>query len=222
MKEYILAPSLFSSKISRLEKTLNFLKMTGVKWLHVDVMDGCFVPDMASGPSIVKELKEVSNILLDVHLMIETPEKMVPDFLKAGADSITYHAEATNNGMYIIQRVKEEKKKVGVAINPSTPVSMIEPILSEVDLVLVMTINPGRPNKEFISITVNKIAELNQLREINDYQYLIEVDGKIDNNTIKPCAKVGADMFVSGGYIFGEEDNEVEMITNLKTALLEV
>ena len=222
MKEYILAPSLFSSKISRLEKTLNFLKMTGVKWLHVDVMDGCFVPDMASGPSIVKELKEVSNILLDVHLMIETPEKMVPDFLKAGADSITYHAEATNNGMYIIQMVKEEKKKVGVAINPSTPVSMIEPILSEVDLVLVMTINPGRPNKEFISITVNKIAELNQLREINDYQYLIEVDGKIDNNTIKPCAKVGADMFVSGGYIFGEEDNEVEIITNLKTALLEV
>lgn len=222
MKEYILAPSLFSSKISRLEKTLNFLKMTGVKWLHVDVMDGCFVPDMASGPSIVKELKEVSNILLDVHLMIETPEKMVPDFLKAGADSITYHAEATNNGMYIIQMVKEEKKKVGVAINPSTPVSMIEPILSEVDLVLVMTINPGRPNKEFISITVNKIAELNQLREINDYQYLIEVDGKIDNNTIKPCAEVGADMFVSGGYIFGEENNEVEMITNLKTALSEV
>lgn len=222
MKEYILAPSLFSSKISRLEKTLNFLKMTGVKWLHVDVMDGCFFPDMASGPSIVKELKEVSNILLDVHLMIETPEKMVPDFLKAGADSITYHAEATNNGMYIIQMVKEEKKKVGVAINPSTPVSMIEPILSEVDLVLVMTINPGRPNKEFISITVNKIAELNQLREINDYQYLIEVDGKIDNNTIKPCAKVGADMFVSGGYIFGEENNEVEMITNLKTALSEV
>lgn len=222
MKEYILAPSLFSSKISRLEKTLIFLKMTGVKWLHVDVMDGCFVPDMASGPSIVKELKEVSNILLDVHLMIETPEKMVPDFLKAGADSITYHAEATNNGMYIIQMVKEEKKKVGVAINPSTPVSMIEPILSEVDLVLVMTINPGRPNKEFISITVNKIAELNQLREINDYQYLIEVDGKIDNNTIKPCAEVGADMFVSGGYIFGEENNEVEMITNLKTALSEV
>ncbi len=222
MKEYILAPSLFSSKISRLEKTLNFLKMTGVKWLHVDVMDGCFVPDMASGPSIVKELKEVSNILLDVHLMIETPEKMVPDFLKAGADSITYHAEATNNGMYIIQMVKEEKKKVGVAINPSTPVSLIEPILSEVDLVLVMTINPGRPNKEFISITVNKIAELNQLREINDYQYLIEVDGKIDNNTIKLCAKVGTDMFVSGGYIFGEENNEVEMITNLKTALSEV
>ena len=222
MKEYILAPSLFSSKISRLEKTLNFLKMTGVKWLHVVVMDSCFVPDMASGPSIVKELKEVSNILLDVHLMIETPEKMVPDFLKAGADSITYHAEATNNGMYIIQMVKEEKKKVGVAINPSTPVSMIEPIIPEVDLVLVMTINPGRPNKEFISITVNKIAELNQLREINDYQYLIEVDGKIDNNTIKPCAKVGADMFVSGGYIFGEENNEVEMITNLKTALSEV
>lgn len=222
MKEYILAPSLFSSKISRLEKTLETLEIEEIKWLHVDVMDGYFVPDMASGPSIVKELKEITDILLDVHLMVETPEKIVPAFLEAGADSITYHAEATNNGMHIIQMVKEQKKKIGVAINPATPVSLIAPILAEVDLVLVMTINPGRPNRDFMPLTVNKIAELSQLRESNDYHYLIEVDGKIDNETIKLCANAGTDMFVSGGYIFGEENKEVEMITNLKTALAEV
>ena len=173
MKEYILAPSLFSSKISRLEKTLETLEIEEIKWLHVDVMDGYFVPDMASGPSIVKELKEITDILLDVHLMVETPEKIVPAFLEAGADSITYHAEATNNGMHIIQMVKEQKKKIGVAINPATPVSLIAPILAEVDLVLVMTINPGRPNRDFIPLTVNKIAELSQLRESNEYHYLI-------------------------------------------------
>lgn len=222
MKEYILAPSLFSSRISRIEATLNVLKMTETKWLHVDVMDGCFVPDMASGPSIVKELKEIDDTLLDVHLMVERPEKIVPAFLDAGADSITYHAEATNNGMHIIQMIKERKKKVSVAINPATPVSLLEPILSEVDLVLVMTINPGRPNKDFIDSTVNKIVELNRLRKIHDYHFLIEVDGKIDNQTIKPCAKAGTDMFVSGGYIFSEENKEAEMITNLKTALAEV
>ena len=221
MKEYILAPSLFSSKISRLEKTLEILKIEDIKWLHVDVMDGCFVPDMASGPSIVKELKEISDILLDVHLMVETPEKIIPDFLEAGADSITYHAEATNNGMHIIQMVKEQKKKIGVAINPATSVALIEPILSEVDLVLVMTINPGRFNREFIALTINKIFELSQLRELNDYHYLIEVDGKIDNKTIKLCADAGTDMFVSGGYIFGEENKELEMIRNLKATLSE-
>lgn len=100
--------------------------------------------------------------------------------------------------------------------------SLLEPILSEVDLVLVMTINPGRPNKDFIDSTVNKIVELNRLRKIHDYHFLIEVDGKIDNKTIKPCAKAGADMFVSGGYIFSKENKEAEMITNLKTALAEV
>lgn len=222
MKKYILAPSLFSSKINRLKNTLTTLKISEINWLHVDVMDGYFVPDMAFGPSIVKELKELTAISLDVHLMVETPEKIVPAFLDAGADSITYHVEATNDGMNIVQMVKERKKKVGVAINPATSVSLIEPILSEVDVVLVMTINPGRPNKEFILLTVNKITELSQLRKIHDYHYLIEVDGKIDNKTIQCCAKAGADMFVSGGYIFGEENKESERIANLNTALAEI
>lgn len=222
MKEYILAPSLFSSQISRLQTTLEILKKAELKWLHVDVMDGNFVPDMASGPSVVKELKSITDILLDVHLMVEKPEKIVPAFLDAGADSITYHAEATDNGMHIIQMIKEQKKEVGVAINPATPVTLIEPILSQVDRVLVMTINPGRPNKEFISLTVEKISELNRLRESHNYKYLIEVDGKIDNKTIKPCARAGTDMFVSGGYIFDKEDKEIEMITHLKAALATV
>lgn len=222
MKEFILAPSLFSSKISRLKDTLRILKETDIRWLHVDVMDGCFVPDMASGPSIVKELKELDDTLLDVHLMVEQPEKIVPAFLAAGADAITYHAEATNNGMHIIQMIKEQEKKVGVAINPVTPVSLIAPILSEVDLVLVMTINPGRPNKEFIPMTVAKIGELIRLRQSDDYDFLIEVDGKIDSESIKLCAKAGTDMFVSGGYIFGEQGQEIEKINNLKTALTEI
>ena len=118
--------------------------------------------------------------------------------------------------------IKEQEKKVGVAINPATPVSLIAPILSEVDLVLVMTINPGRPNKEFIPMTVAKIGELSRLRQSYDYDFLIEVDGKIDSESIKLCAKAGTDMFVSGGYIFDEQGQEIEKINNLKTALTEI
>lgn len=219
MKKYMLAPSLFSSKISRLQETLEMMAATETNWLHVDVMDGQFVPDMASGPSIVKELKEISDVLLDVHLMVETPEKIVPEFLKAGADSITYHAEATNNGMHIIQMIKDQGKKAAVAINPATPIAMIEPILSQVDMILVMTINPGRPNKDFIDLTVDKIAALDQSRKENGYQYLIEVDGKIDDQTIKPCAEAGTDMFVSGGYVFGKAGEETEKIKTLQAVL---
>lgn len=222
MKEYILAPSLFSSKISRLEKTLETLEIEEIKWLHVDVMDGYFVPDMASGPSIVKELKEITDILLDVHLMVETPEKLYLLSLRLELTLLRIMQKLPIMVCTLFKWSRNKKKKIGVAINPATPVSLIAPILAEVDLVLVMTINPGRPNRDFIPLTVNKIAELSQLRESNDYHYLIEVDGKIDNETIKLCANAGTDMFVSGGYIFGEENKEVEMITNLKTALAEV
>lgn len=218
--EWIIAPSLFSSKISRLEETLAIMKQTNLHWLHVDVMDGCFVPDLASGPSIVKELKEVSDCLLDVHLMVSRPEKVVARFLEAGADSLTYHVEATDQGMHIIQQVKAAGKKVGVAINPATPVSAIQPVLAEVDLVLVMTINPGTPGKQdFIASTKEKIKELQQFRETHNHQYIIEVDGKIDDKTIVECAEVGTEMFVSGGYIFGESGKEGEKIKALQTAL---
>lgn len=209
MKEYILAPSLFSSKISRLEKTLETLEIEEIKWLHVDVMDGYFVPDMASGPSIVKELKEITDILLDVHLMVETPEKL---YLLSLRLELTLLRIMQKLPIMVCTLFKwsRNKKKIGVAINPATPVSLIAPILAEVDLVLVMTINPGRPNRDFIPLTVNKIAELSQLRESNDYHYLIEVDGKIDNETIKLCANAGTDMFVSGGYILVKKTKKLK------------
>lgn len=215
-----IAPSIFNSKIGELKDTFKLLKEKDIKYLHIDVMDGCFVPDMAFGPSFVADIRPLSDLVFDTHLMIDTPEKIVTRFAEAGSDIITFHIEATNHAMRIIQLVKEKGVKVGVAINPATSVELIKPILGVIDQVLVMTINPGTDNTHFISETVEKIVQLNQLRKKNGYHYQIEVDGKIDDRTIKDCAAVGADIFVSGGFIFNSE-NSGNQISKLREALIE-
>lgn len=220
--KYQIAPSLFSSKISNLENTLTVMKEIGIQLLHIDVMDGHFVPDMAFGPSIVNELSSFTDITLDVHLMVDKPEKIVERFADLGADMITFHIEATNHAMHIIQLIKSKNKKVGVAINPATPIEWITPVLNIVDVVLVMTINPGTLNQSFIPETLKKIETLKNERAINGYRYLIEVDGKINPQTIKKCAEAGADIFVSGGYIFESDDDQKYKFEQLYHALSEV
>lgn len=215
-----IAPSLFNSKIGELKNTFKILEEKNINYLHIDVMDGCFVPDMAFGPSFISDIRPLSGIVFDTHLMIDTPEKIVERFAEAGSDIITFHMESTNHAMKVIQLVKEKGVKVGIAINPATSVELIKPVLGFLDQVLVMTINPGTDNTHFISETLEKIVQLDQLRKKCGYHYQIEVDGKIDDNTIKSCAKSGADIFVSGGYIFNSE-NIGDQITKLQESLME-
>lgn len=214
-----IAPSLLNSDCANIEQTLKTLKQENVEYLHIDVMDGNFVPDMAFGPHILKNIRLKTDLVLDVHLMIEKPEKIVDKFAKNGADIITFHIEATNHAVKVIQTIKENGAKAGIAINPQTPVCMIKPILPYLDQVLVMTINPGMDNKCFLDETLLKIAEVNQMKIDNNYNFDIQVDGKIDDVTILKCKEAGANIFVSGGYIFGAENSPAVQIKKLSSLI---
>lgn len=215
-----IAPSILNSKIGDLKGTIALLEKKDIKYLHIDIMDGCFVPDMAFGPSFIADIRILTDMLFDVHLMIDQPEKIVSRFADIGADIITFHIESTNHAMRVIQLIKEKNVKVGIAINPATSVELIKPILGFVDQVLVMTANPGTVGQHFIPETIEKLVQLNKLKEEKSYSYQLEVDGKIDDKTIKRCAQVGADIFVSGGFIFDSKNKE-EQISKLQNSLNE-
>ena len=168
-------------------------------------MDGNFVEDMAFGPKFVRTIREHTDLKLDLHLMIINPERKIEKFIEAGADSITFNVESTFNVMNIIQKVKEFNKKVGVAISPHTSISSIESILPFVDQVLVLTIKPGTSNSHIITEMYGKIKELHDIKSIKEYSYRIMVDGKVDDKTLGPILKSGAEAVVSGGYIFKNE-----------------
>lgn len=219
MKTMQIAPSLLNSDSTNIQGTLDMLKATGLEYIHIDVMDGCFVPDMAYGPNVVKDMRNKTDLVLDVHLMIDKPEKIIEKFVMNGADIVTFHVEATNHSMKAIQLVKEHGKKVGISINPATSVEMIKPVLSFLDQVLVMTINPGTDNKYFITETLEKIKELATIREEKGYHFDIQVDGKIDDITIKSCKEAGANVFVSGGFVFGSSNTPEEQIKKLQDVL---
>ncbi|OQO69036.1 ribulose-phosphate 3-epimerase [Enterococcus villorum] len=213
-----IAPSILSADFANLQKDIELVEKGGADYIHVDVMDGQFVPNITFGPNIVQAIRPITKLPLDVHLMIVDPENYIPAFAKAGADIITVHVEATPHIHRALQMMKDLGVKAGVVINPGTPVSMIKPVLSMVDQILVMTVNPGFGGQSFINETVEKIVELADLREQNDWHYLIEVDGGIVPETAKICQEAGADIFVAGSYVYGSE-NPVEQITKLKEAL---
>ena len=200
------APSILSADFANLERDVKKVEQLGADWIHIDAMDGQFVPNLTLGANVVSALRPVTKLPLDCHLMVANPERFIPDFAKAGADYISVHVEATPHIHRAIQQIKQEQVKAGVVINPGTPVSSIEAVLADVDLVLVMTVNPGFGGQQFIDTTLEKVKQLVALRAENNYHYLIEVDGGVNAETAKKCAKAGVDVAVAGSYVYNATD----------------
>lgn len=206
-KEYKIAPSLLSADFSRLSDQIKLVEDAGADWLHVDVMDGHFVPNLTFGPFIVKAIKKCATKPLDVHLMIENPDQYIEDFSRAGADIITVHEEACPHLHRTVQLIKSTGKKAGVSINPHTPVYSLIDILSDIDLVLIMSVNPGFGGQKFIENTYKKLNELSALLEEMNLQHIdIEVDGGVKLDNIESLARAGANVLVSGSGIYKEPD----------------
>lgn len=204
-----LYPSLLSADFSQLNQELHKLEQAGVDGLHFDVMDGQFVPNISVGFPVLEAVRRETALPIDVHLMIAQPERYIEQFAQAGADFISVHVEATPHIHRALELIKLQNIKAGVVINPGTPVELIKPVLSIVDYVLVMTVNPGFGGQQFIQSCVAKVQQLAELKAINSYDFDIEVDGGINDQTIKLCAEAGASMFVAGSYFFKHHDYAV-------------
>lgn len=199
----MVAPSILSADFANLEKEIRAVAEAGADWIHVDVMDGHFVPNLTIGIPVVKSLKKVSPIPLDVHLMIEEPERYVEGFIKAGSDYLTIHVEAAKDPVSVLKRIRELGAKAGITLRPGTSVDTVLPLLSLADLVLVMTVEPGFGGQSFMYDQIAKISRLRQEIRSKNLSCLIEVDGGINDETAKLCHE--ADVFVAGSYIFGRD-----------------
>lgn len=204
MSNVIIAPSILSADFANLERDILKIKSGGAEWAHVDVMDGHFVPNITIGAPVVKSIRKVTDIFLDVHLMIENPEKYIPDFAKAGSDLITFHYEATKeNTIDVIEQIKSYGIKAGISIKPKTKPEEIEEYINKVDLVLVMTVEPGFGGQSFMPDCAEKIKYI-KTKAKNDLY--IEVDGGINSETGKICKDYGANVLVAGSYVYGNKD----------------
>ena len=204
-----IAPSILSADFARLGDEIKALEQAGADYVHVDVMDGHFVPNLTIGPLVVSAIRPVTALPLDVHLMIENPAQYIPDFAKAGADLIVVHAEADRHLHRTVQLIKSLGKKAGVALNPATSLTALDMILPDLDLVLLMSVNPGFGGQSFIASCLPKITELRRRIDRLELPIELEVDGGVKVDNIKQIAAAGADVFVAGSAVFGTDDYEV-------------
>ena len=202
MNDYILAPSLLSADFSNLASAIKMIEDRNAKFVHIDVMDGSFVPQISYGQPVVKSLRPLTNLVFDVHLMIDHPENHIQSFADSGADYITFHVESTDKIDSIIDQIHKLNKKAGLSIKPKTDVSLIEKYLDKLDLVLVMTVEPGFGGQKLIPECVKKVYELVELRAKQNLNFLISVDGGVNENTIQSVIDSKADVIVSGSAFF--------------------
>ncbi len=202
----LIAPSILSADFSRLGEEIKAVEAAGADWIHADVMDGHFVPNITIGPLIVEAVKRVTELPIDVHLMIENPDNYIPDFAKAGASWISVQVEACVHLNRTVQLIKENDAKAGVVLNPSTPVDAVQWILEYIDYVLVMSVNPGFGGQSFIPNSLDKIKALRNMIQEKELDVLIQVDGGVNTKTIADVSAAGTDVFVAGSAIFGSSD----------------
>ena len=210
MKKIQISPSILSADFSQLGNEIKKLSDAGADMIHVDVMDGHFVPNLTIGPPVIKDLKKYSSIPFDVHLMISPVHKYIEAYAKAGADIITIHPEATDNLQESIDKISELNKKVGVSLNPKSKIDLIEKYLNQIDLVLIMSVNPGFGGQKFMPEVLEKIKKLVQIREAKNLKFDIEIDGGINFDNSKLAIEAGANILVSGTTIFKSNDGNIK------------
>ncbi len=215
----ILAPSILSADFGNLEKQFRLLEAEGIEQLHIDIMDGVFVPNISMGLTVVESIRKVTNLFFDTHLMIANPEAYAARFAACGSDNITFHLEAADNPGKVIEIIRKEGKKVGISVKPGTPLSAVEQYLESVDMVLLMTVEPGFGGQAYIGSSTQKIAELREMIERKNLKTDIEVDGGIRSDNVKTVLQAGANVIVAGSSVF--HGNIAENVRSFRDAFRE-